>query len=452
MKKLFAAVMALVMALVLLPTVAFAEDGNVRTIQIYKDQSVGEISNDVKGKILFISAAGGGKNAISHESYQLGGVGNMANGLTGIPEMTGITESTGIDWRLTLKRNDNSSFSVTVNNNGELTREEGYSDWTVKVTCSGAATGEKEYISAILVDSNDEALYYGRIGKSSDGSNPVDVKIPTGLAVGTYTLKVFNEQYNEKTGEDNTGSTETYDYAGGFEKDIKLTVTEKTTPTTPTITTAGTAQEIKVGTKKTMEITVPNVVNSKAVTVTFNEAAVSKISGSGNLTLNVEDNTAKLSDTLKNSAEVKGKDATSIVITLTNANNEPVFTESNSGGEAVVSVPYKTGLTSEKIKVFYVNGNELEAQAFGYNALTGHVTLTLSHFSEYLITSEPTESDVVTTQGTNRAYIVIDSAAAGAATTAKANSAKTFDAGVGIYAATAVLSVTGMAWVGKKKH
>lgn len=31
-------------------------------------------------------------------------------------------------------------------------------------------------------------------------------------------------------------------------------------------------------------------------------------------------------------------------------------------------------------------------------------------------------------------------------------SPKTFDAGIGIYAVTAVLSVTGMAWVGKKRH
>ena len=31
-------------------------------------------------------------------------------------------------------------------------------------------------------------------------------------------------------------------------------------------------------------------------------------------------------------------------------------------------------------------------------------------------------------------------------------SPKTFDAGVGIYAVTVVLSVTGMAWVGKKRH
>jgi len=31
-------------------------------------------------------------------------------------------------------------------------------------------------------------------------------------------------------------------------------------------------------------------------------------------------------------------------------------------------------------------------------------------------------------------------------------SPKTFDAGIGIYAVTAVLSVTGMAWTAKKRH
>ena len=37
-------------------------------------------------------------------------------------------------------------------------------------------------------------------------------------------------------------------------------------------------------------------------------------------------------------------------------------------------------------------------------------------------------------------------------TTTTKGSPKTFDAGVGIYAVTAMLSVTGMAWVGKKRH
>ena len=37
-------------------------------------------------------------------------------------------------------------------------------------------------------------------------------------------------------------------------------------------------------------------------------------------------------------------------------------------------------------------------------------------------------------------------------TDTKTDSPKTFDVGVGIYAVTAVLSVTGMAWAGKKRH
>ena len=34
----------------------------------------------------------------------------------------------------------------------------------------------------------------------------------------------------------------------------------------------------------------------------------------------------------------------------------------------------------------------------------------------------------------------------------KSSTPQPFDAGVGIYAVTAVLSVTGMAWAGKKRH
>ena len=37
-------------------------------------------------------------------------------------------------------------------------------------------------------------------------------------------------------------------------------------------------------------------------------------------------------------------------------------------------------------------------------------------------------------------------------TDTKTDSPKTFDAGVGIYAVTALLSVTGMAWAAKKRH
>ena len=195
-------------------------------------------------------------------------------------------------------------------------------------------------------------------------------------------------------------------------------------------------QEIKVDANGTMVITVPDVVNKKAATVTFNRAAVDSISGYGDLTLTLKDNTANLSEVMKNAAEVRDKDVVSIELTLKTADGIPIFTEGVSAGEAVITIPYKTGLLSKNIKVFQVNGGSLTSQEFEYDRLTGVVTLRLAHFSEYLITSkietaplpppEPTAKDTV-------------------------NSANTFDLGVGIYAVSTILSITGMTWAGKKK-
>ena len=73
----------------------------------------------------------------------------------------------------------------------------------------------------------------------------------------------------------------------------------------------------------------------------------------------------------------------------------------------------------------------------------GYVTIFASKFSAYAIgtaekTTTPNHRDE-----TNQAT------ATAAASGGKATSATTFDAGVGIYAVGAILSVTGMAWVGK---
>ena len=52
----------------------------------------------------------------------------------------------------------------------------------------------------------------------------------------------------------------------------------------------------------------------------------------------------------------------------------------------------------------------------------------------------------------NKSYYYYPSTSDTTTSTTTKGSPKTFDAGVGIYAVTAVLSVTGMAWVGKKRH
>lgn len=135
--------------------------------------------------VLFASAAVGGK---------------PDGGLTEVPEYTGN------EWKLTLK-DSNRNFAVTE------TTVSGDPGDTVTLHYTGATAGINEYISAIIADSSG-ARYYGRVAQPTAESGTVEIKIPSDIAPGDYTLKVFNEQYN---GDYNT------DYASNF-TDIALTV------------------------------------------------------------------------------------------------------------------------------------------------------------------------------------------------------------------------------------
>ena len=135
--------------------------------------------------VLFTSAAVGGK---------------PDGGLTPIPEYSGN------EWKLTLL-DSSRSFAVT-----EKTVSAAPDD-TVTLNYKGATTGANEYISAIIADNNG-AQYYGRVAQPTAESGTVEIKIPSDIAPGNYTLKVFSEQYN--------GDYKT-DYASNF-TDIALTV------------------------------------------------------------------------------------------------------------------------------------------------------------------------------------------------------------------------------------
>ena len=135
--------------------------------------------------VLFASAAVGGK---------------PEGGLTPIPEYSGN------EWKLTLL-DSSRNFAVTEK------AVSGAPDDTVTLNYTGATTGINEYISAIIAD-NSGTQYYGRVAQPTAASGTVEIKIPSDLAPGSYTLKVFSEQYN---GDYNT------DYASNF-TDIALTV------------------------------------------------------------------------------------------------------------------------------------------------------------------------------------------------------------------------------------
>ena len=135
--------------------------------------------------VLFASAAVGGK---------------PDGGLTPIPEYSGN------EWKLTLL-DSSRSFAVT-----KKTADAAPDD-TITLNYKGATTGINEYISAIIADSSG-ARYYGRVAQPTAESGTVEIKIPSDIAPGDYTLKMFSEQCN---GDYNT------DYASNF-TDIALTV------------------------------------------------------------------------------------------------------------------------------------------------------------------------------------------------------------------------------------
>ncbi len=164
-------------------------DGSVHysgyTIRIYRTRGVRPAFNLNLNAVLFTSAAVGGKPD--------GG-------------LTPISEYGGNEWKLTLL-DSSRNFAVTEK------AVSGASDDTVTLHYTGATTGINEYISAIIADSSG-AQYYGRVAQPTAASGTVEIKIPSDLAPGSYTLKVFSEQYN---GDYNT------DYASNF-TDIALTV------------------------------------------------------------------------------------------------------------------------------------------------------------------------------------------------------------------------------------
>ena len=137
-------------------------------------------------------------NSVLFTSAAVGGKPN--GGLTAVPEYSGN------EWKLTLL-DSRRNFAVT-----EKTVSAAPDD-TVTLNYKGATTGKNEYISVILADNNG-AQYYGRVAQPTAESGTVEIKIPSDIAPGNYTLKVFSEQYN--------GDYKT-DYASNF-TDIALTV------------------------------------------------------------------------------------------------------------------------------------------------------------------------------------------------------------------------------------
>lgn len=199
------------------------------------------------------------------------------------------------------------------------------------------------------------------------------------------------------------------------------------------------------------------VTNGKTA-VTINQVGVNEI-GAIDLKLDIkaDSKTPESANTAAYNKAMAGKDANSAVvvnISLTNGASK-LFTADVANAYALVTVPYSTD-KADKLTVYYLNGSDATAltkvadaaapgvalNTFSYDAANKLITLKLPHFSEYLISTTATRS------------VVHHYGGSGTTTTTgtKTNSPTTFDAGVGIYAVSAILSVTGMAWVGTKQR
>jgi len=186
---------------------AVSPSGDRYSNYVFRKYGVRPASSFNLSSVLFSSAAEGGKSGAA-------GAGNFS-ALSGTSSVSA--------WKFTLK---DSSRSISASATG-TTAAEGYSSWTVPVTFSGGGTNTNDYVSAILCDSQGNALYYGTVA-SATASGTQDMTMPAGLEAGTYTLKVFSEQRN---------GDKVTDYAGDFVsitltvENVEYTITVSANPT-----------------------------------------------------------------------------------------------------------------------------------------------------------------------------------------------------------------------------
>lgn len=162
--------------------------------------------------VLFTSAAVGGKSVAAEGSDgKLGGF--AADAIFSNATYTQSDSDNG--WKLTLLDSDRSGFAASVSN---------ISGNTLKVSYSGAKTGNNEYISA-MIKNGDEVKYYGRLElATAETSNEVEITLPDAFnAASGDTLYIFNEQYN--------GDYKT-DYASALKKIEIVSVTTELTDLT----------------------------------------------------------------------------------------------------------------------------------------------------------------------------------------------------------------------------
>ncbi|WP_409345173.1 hypothetical protein [Paenibacillus sp. MBLB4367] len=126
--------------------------------------------------VLFTSAAEGGKPAAAGQEL------SVAAASVGKANLTVVDRNT-----------DNLSLTVTQEVYNGIERNTYAPGSTVEIAYSDAKTGANKYVSCVIMDSNGRVTHYGKLSDQASGTATFTVPA---LADGSYTIKLFNEEYN----------------------------------------------------------------------------------------------------------------------------------------------------------------------------------------------------------------------------------------------------------------
>lgn len=120
--------------------------------------------------VLFLSDAVGGKSAT-------------------VGELNKTSQPSGA-FKLNFIDSDTSFLSLTAGVT-EMTCMRGT---TVSIPFSGAKTASNKYVSCVIENSSNSVQYYGKLSQAASGNAVCD--IPADMPIGTYTMRLFNEEIN----------------------------------------------------------------------------------------------------------------------------------------------------------------------------------------------------------------------------------------------------------------
>ena len=155
----------------------YKEEGIINyNTQDFDDIEIRPSMNLDASKIFMVSSAKDGKQSTAGDS-----------------NLTAVADYTGNEWKATLL-DENRHFSIE-ESSAERVRKNLSAGNTVRFFYNGAGKGSNEYITAMIVDTDDRICYYGRVCKT-DNTNFAKITVPADIATGKYKLRIFNEQYN----------------------------------------------------------------------------------------------------------------------------------------------------------------------------------------------------------------------------------------------------------------